>query len=138
MNRPLALTGVVLSAAVVLTGCGGKKQASTVAASASARTATPKRAPSASVTVPGTVRVGNFCSPAGAVGRASGGSWARCVKRPGDSRPRWYLERPAPGGRGARPGQFCSPEGSTATSPSHTKLVCSRKSGETRPHWHQK
>jgi hypothetical protein len=60
------------------------------------------------------------------------------MKRPGDSRPRWYLAGPAPGNRSVRAGEYCSAEGSTATSSSGTKLVCTKKRGESRPRWHAK
>ncbi len=141
MNRSLALVSVVVGAGVALTGCGSKK-AATIASSASARSAmSPRptspatRAPSASVTVPGTVKIGTFCRPEGAAGKTSGGSWARCQKRNGDSRARWYPHG-APGK--ARAGQYCSKAGATATSTTGTKLVCSKKSGETRTRWHKK
>ncbi len=138
MNRSLALVSVAVSAGVALTGCGAKK-AATVAASASAKSAMSAR-PSAtraapSMTVSGTVRVGTFCRPAGAVGKTSGGEWARCLKRSGDTNPRWYPRR-APGK--ARAGEFCSKSGATASSTTGTKLVCSKKSGETRTRWHKK
>ena len=142
MNRPLVLMGVALSAAVVLTGCGGKRKASTVAASVSAKTARPSGSvgrgamPHASATVRGIVKVGTFCTKSGAVGKTSTGTWARCEKRPGDSRPRWQPQRTAPGS--ARAGQFCSPAGSTATSSSGKKLVCAKKGGQSRPRWQPK
>ena len=140
MNRPLVLTGVALSAAVTLTGCGGNKRAATVAESASAkarhRPSAETRPPAASATVAGTVKVGKFCNATGAVGKTAGGTWARCLKRPGDARARWYSQAPSQGG--ARPGQFCSPAGSKATSSTGTKLTCSKKAGETRPRWRTK
>jgi hypothetical protein len=140
MNRPLVLTGVALSAAMALTGCGGNKKAATVAESASAkarhRTPAATRAPAASATVAGTVRVGNFCKATGTVGKTSGGAWARCLKRPGDARARWYSQAPSRGG--ARAGQFCSTAGSTATSSSGAKLTCTKKAGESRPRWRTK
>lgn len=138
MNRPLLLTGIALSAAVSLTGCGGHKQAATTAhtATAKARNRSPGAAPAATATVPGTVRVGGFCATTGTVGRTSTGAWARCQKKPGDKRARWYSQAPARGG--ARAGQFCSREGSKATSPTGTKLTCTKKRGDTRPRWRTK
>jgi hypothetical protein len=140
MNRPLVLTGVALSAAMALTGCGGNKKAATVAESASAkarhRPSAETRPPAASATVAGTVKVGKFCKATGAVGKTSSGTWARCLKRPGDARARWYSQAPAHGG--ARPGQFCSPAGSSGTSSTGTKLTCTKKAGETRPRWRTK
>jgi hypothetical protein len=143
MNRPLALTGVVLGVAVALTGCGGNKKAATVAQSASAKTGrhrTPAstRAPAASATAAGTVRIGGFCKSTGTVGKTASGAWARCLKRSGDTRPRWYSQRPSPGATGARAGQFCSAVGQAATSSSGTKLVCTKKAGESRPRWRAK
>lgn len=140
MNRPLVLTGIAVSAVVTLSGCGGNKKAATVAESASAKArhrspaATP--APAASATVAGTVKVGNFCKATGTVGKTSTGAWARCLKRPGDARARWYSQAPARGG--ARAGQFCSPEGSTGTSSTGKKLTCTKKRGEDRPRWRTK
>ena len=140
MNRPLVLTGIALSAAVTLTGCGGNKKAATVAQSASAkarhRSPAAAPAPAATATVPGTVRVGNFCKTTGTVGKTTSGAWARCVKRPGDARARWYSQGPARGG--VRAGQYCSPAGSTATSPAGKKLTCTKKRGEDRPRWRAK
>jgi hypothetical protein len=140
MNRPLVLTGVALSAMVTLSGCGGNKKASTVAESASAkarhRSPADTRAPAASATASGTVRVGNFCKNIGTVGKTANGTWARCLKRPGDARARWYSQ--APGRGGARAGQFCSPAGSTATSSEGKKLTCTKKAGESRPRWRTK
>jgi hypothetical protein len=140
MNRPLILTGIVLSAAVTLTGCGGNKKAATVAESATAkarhRSPAAAHAPAASATVRGTVRVGNFCKTTGAVGKTSSGAWARCLKRPGDARARWHSQAPARGG--ARAGQFCSPAGSTSTSSTGKKLTCTKKRGEDRPRWRAK
>lgn len=140
MNRPLVLTGIALSAAMALTGCGGHKKAATVAESPTAKVrhrspaATP--APAGSPTVQGTVKVGNFCKTTGAVGKTSSGAWARCLKRPGDARARWYSQAPARGG--ARAGQFCSPAGSTSTSSTGEKLTCTKKRGEDRPRWRAK
>jgi hypothetical protein len=140
MNRPLVLTGVALSAVVALSGCGGNKKAATVAQSASAkarhRSPAETRAPAASATVSGTVRVGNFCKDVGKVGKTAGGGWARCVKRPGDARARWSSQAPA--GGGARAGQYCSPAGSTAKSSTGKKLTCTKKAGESRPRWRAK
>lgn len=138
MNRPLALTGIALSAVVTLTGCGGTKKAATVgqSASAKARHRSPGAAPAASATVPGTVRAGAYCTTVGTVGRTTNGALARCRKRPGDTRARWYTQGPARGG--ARAGEYCSPEGSTATSPAGKKLTCTKKRGDTRPRWRAK
>ncbi len=138
MNRPLVLTGVALGVAVTLTGCGGTKKAATVAQSASARarhqtTPAPTRAPAATATVAGTVRMGGFCKATGTVGRTSGGAWARCLRRPGDTRARWSSQAPSRGA--ARAGQFCSTVGSTGTSSTGTRLTCTKKSGDTRPRW---
>ncbi|GAA4517539.1 hypothetical protein GCM10023191_090120 [Actinoallomurus oryzae] len=139
MNRPLVLTCVALSAVMPLTGCGGSKKAATVAHSASpkARHHAPAatRAPSASATVAGTVRVGGFCKATDTVGRTANGGWARCLKKPGDKRARWYSQAPA---TGARAGEFCSRAGATATSSTGKKLTCTKKSGETRPRWRTK
>jgi hypothetical protein len=141
MNRPLVLACVALSAVMPLTGCGGNKKAATVAQSASpkARHRTPAatRAPSASVTVPGTVRVGGFCKPTDAVGKTAGGGWARCLKKPADKRARWYSQAPSKPGA-ARAGEFCSRAGATATSSAGKKLTCTKKAGETRPRWRTK
>ncbi|MGH3375087.1 MAG: hypothetical protein ACRDP6_10135 [Actinoallomurus sp.] len=140
MNRSFVLTGIALSAAITLTGCGGTKKAATVAQSASAkarhRSPAAAPAPAASATVPGTVRVGNFCKATGTVGKTSGGTWARCLKRPGDARARWYSQAPAHGG--ARAGQFCSRAGATGTSSTGKKLTCTKKNGEARPRWRTK
>jgi hypothetical protein len=140
MNRPLVLTGAALSAAIVLTGCGGGKKAATVAESASAKarhhTPAATRAPAATATVGGTVRVGGFCKATGTVGKTSGGTWARCAKRPGDTRARWYSQAPSHGV--ARAGQFCSKAGSKATASSGARLTCTKKAGETRPRWRTK
>jgi hypothetical protein len=138
MNRSFALTGIALSAVLTLTGCGGNKKAATVAESASpkARHRSPAAAPAASATVAGTVRVGSFCKATGTVGKTSGGTWARCLKRPGDARARWYSQAPARGG--ARAGQFCSPAGATGTSSTGKKLTCTKKPGEARPRWRAK
>ena len=138
MNRSFVLTGIALSAAITLTGCGGTKKAATVAqsASAKARHRSPAAAPAASATVAGTVRVGNFCKATGTVGKTSGGAWARCLKRPGDARARWYSQAPAHGG--ARAGQFCSRAGATSTSSTGKKLTCTKKNGETRSRWRTK
>src|SRR5262245_36347762 len=131
MNRPLVLTSVALGAVMALTGCGEKKKATTVAESPTAgRTPGPARPPVATATVGGTVKIGGVCKATGTVGKTAGGTWARCLKRPGDARPRWYSQAPSPGTRGARAGQFCSPAGSTSTSASGTKLVCKKKAGE--------
>jgi hypothetical protein len=134
MNRPLLLTGIALSATVTLTGCGGNKKAATVAESASAKAR--HRPPAASATVPGTVRIGGYCKTTGTVGRATTGAWARCQKKHGDKRARWYSESPARGG--TRAGQFCSREGATTTSSTGKKLTCTKKRGETRPRWRVK
>ena len=140
MNRPLVLTGVALSAAVSLTGCGGGKKAATVAQSASAqarhRTPAATHAPSATATVSGTVKVGAYCKTTGAVAKTAGGTWARCLKRPGDARARWHSQ--APGRGGVRAGEYCSPAGKTAKSSSGTKLTCTKKAGESRPRWRTK
>jgi hypothetical protein len=140
MNRPFVLTGVALSAAIMLTGCGGGKKAATVAESASAKarhqSPAATRAPAATATVGATVRVGGFCKATGTVGKTSGGTWARCLKRPGDARARWYSQAPSRGG--AQAGQFCSKAGSTATSSSGAKLTCKKKAGENRPRWRTK
>jgi hypothetical protein len=138
MNRPLLLTGIALGAAVALTGCGGNKKAATMAHSPTSkvRHRSPGAAPAASATVRGTVRVGGFCATTGTVGRTTTGAWARCQKKPGDKRARWYAANPAHGG--ARAGQFCSREGSKATSPTGTKLTCTKKRGDTRPRWRAK
>jgi hypothetical protein len=140
MNRPLVLTGVALSAAIMLTGCGGGKKAATVAQSASAKarhhTPAQTRAPAATATVGGTVRVGGFCKATGTVGKTSNGTLARCAKRPGDTRARWYAQGRSRGG--ARAGQFCSTAGQTATSSTGTKLTCKKKAGESRPRWRTK
>jgi hypothetical protein len=142
MKRPFVLTGAVLSATALLTGCGGKKQASTIAASVSPRTAHPtgaaarSPAPRGSMTVRGTVKVGQFCGVVGTVGRTDKGTWARCGKHPGDKRPRWYPQ--APGGGVARAGQFCSTVGATAKSSTGATLRCSKNKGETRARWHTK
>jgi hypothetical protein len=138
MNRALLLTGIALSAAVTLTGCGGTKKAGTVAesASAKARHRSPGAAPAASATVPGTVRVGGYCKTTGTVGRTTTGAWARCQKKPGDKRARWHSAGPAQGG--ARAGQFCSREGSTAKSSNGKKLTCTKKRGDARPRWRVK
>ena len=131
MNRPLLLTGVALGTAMALTGCGGNKKAATTA-----RHRSPGAAPVATATVRGTVRVGGFCAATGTVGRTTTGVWARCQKKPGDRRARWYSQAPARSG--ARAGRFCSREGSTATSPTGTKLTCTKKRGEARPRWRAK
>jgi hypothetical protein len=140
MNRPFVLTGVALSAAIVLTGCGGAKKAGTVAESASAkarhRTPAATRAPAATATAAGTVRVGAFCKATGTVGKTSGGTWARCLKRPGDTRARWYSQ--APSRTGVRAGEYCSRTGAKATSSSGAKLTCTKKAGETRARWRTK
>ena len=135
MNRPLILTGVALSVVVTLTGCAGKKKAATVAESARP-TKGGTAPPAAASTAPGIVRAGVFCETTGAVGKTSSGAWARCQRRPGDTRPRWYVQAPA--GKGARAGQFCSKPGSTATSQSGVKLVCTKRTGENRARWHTK
>lgn len=135
MKRPLVLTGVALGAVTVLTGCGGKKQATTTARTVPPSGTATRPAPHASVTVRGTVTVGRFCGMAGAVGKTTTGAWARCAKKPGDARARWYAQ---PGGGAARAGQFCSTTGKTATSPTGAKLVCSKKRGDTRARWHTK
>lgn len=138
MNRPLILTGVALGAAAALTGCGGSKKAATVGRTAAPRARhhvpTPTRAPSATATVPGTVTAGGYCKTPGSVGRTSRGAMARCEKRPGDQRARWYSQAPAHGA--ARAGQYCSPVGTTATSSTGAKLTCSKKKGEDRARWH--
>jgi hypothetical protein len=140
MNRPLVLTGAALSAAIALTGCGGGKKAATVAQSASAKarhhTPAATRAPAATATVGGTVRVGGFCKATGTVGKTSSGTLARCVKRPGDTRARWYSQAPSSGV--ARAGQFCSKAGARAATSSGAKLTCTKKAGETRPRWRTK
>ncbi|MDN3355346.1 hypothetical protein [Actinomadura sp. DC4] len=140
MNRPLVLTGVALGVAVALTGCGGTKKAATVAESASAkarhRSPAAAPAPSATATVAGNVKVGGFCKLTGTVGKTTGGAWARCLKRPGDKRARWYSQAPSRGG--ARAGQYCSPAGSTAKSPTGAKLTCTKKAGDSRPRWRAK
>lgn len=138
MNRPLVVTGIALSAAVALGGCGGHKKAATVAESATPKThhRSPGAPPAASATVSGTVKVGNFCKATGTVGKTADGTWARCAKRSGDKRARWYAQGPARGG--ARVGQFCSPAGSTATSAAGQKLSCTKKRGEERPRWRAK
>ncbi len=138
MKRPLVLTGVALSAVTVLTGCGGKKQATTIARTARpSGAATRSPVPHASTTVRGAVKVGRFCGAAGSVGKTTTGSWARCAKKPGDARPRWYAQNSAPGGA-ARAGQFCSATGRTATASNGARLVCSKKRGDTRARWHTK
>jgi hypothetical protein len=138
MNRPLVLTCVAVSAFMPLTGCGGNKKAATVEQSASprARHRAPAatRAPSASVTVRGTVRSGGYCKPTGAVGKMASGGWARCLKKPGDRRARWYSQAPST----ARAGEFCSRAGATATSSTGKKLTCTKKAGEARPRWRTK
>lgn len=140
MNRPLVLTGVALGAAVALTGCGGNKKAATVAQSASAKarhhSPAATRAPAATATAAGTVRVGSYCNATGTVGKTKNGDWARCQKRPGDTRARWYSQAPAHGG--VRAGQYCSPAGATAKSSTGAKLTCTKKAGETRPRWRTK
>jgi hypothetical protein len=140
MNRPLILTGVALGAAVTLAGCGGGKKAATVGHTASPRARqhapTATRAPAATATVPGTVKVGGFCKAPGSVGKTTGGAVARCEKKPGDKRARWYSQAPAHGA--ARAGQYCSPAGSTAKSSTGAKLTCTKKKGENRARWHTK
>jgi hypothetical protein len=64
---------------------------------------------------------------------ASGG-WARCLKKPGDRRARWYSQAPST----ARAGEFCSRAGATATSSTGKKLTCTKKAGEARPRWRTK
>jgi hypothetical protein len=140
MNRPLVLAGVTLSAVVTLSGCGASKKAGTVAQTASPKVrhrtpAAATSAPRATATAAGTVRVGGFCKATGTVGKATTGGWARCEKRSGDKRARWYAQ-PAKGG--ARAGAYCSRTGATATSSTGTKLTCTKKSGETRPRWRAK
>jgi hypothetical protein len=140
MNRLLLPAGVALSAVVTLTGCGGNKKAATVAQSASARARhgapAATRAPTASATVAGIVKTGGFCKTAGTVGRTANGTWARCLKRTGDKRPRWYSVGRSRGA--ARPGEFCSPAGSTGTSSTGARLTCTKKAGESRPRWRVK
>ncbi|MGI5228468.1 hypothetical protein [Actinoallomurus sp. CA-142502] len=140
MNRPLVLTCVALSAVMPLTGCGGNKKAATVAQSASpgARHHAPAatRAPSASATVTGTVRVGGYCKATGVVGRTANGGWARCLKKPGDKQARWYSQ--APSTTAPRAGEYCSRAGATAKAATGKRLTCTKKAGETRPRWRTK
>jgi hypothetical protein len=135
MNRPFIplIPLVALSVVVTLAGCAGNKKATTVAESAKPTKAAP---PAAASTAPGVVRPGVFCKTTGVVGKTSGGAWARCQKKSGDPRPRWYVQ--APGGKGARAGQFCSKQGATAKAASGAKLVCTKRAGEDRARWRTK